>query len=155
MSEHILVVQGSRPTSHHAFRYAVQLAKRVGASVSVLAVAEPEVEHTYWLAVQQTMFEEKERQFRETLSALVNLGEEEGVAVEGHIVSGLMDEEVVRYVEANKSISMVIVEGAEPGKGKEPSSWSQLLAAVRDALSLPVITVAPRPAPALATARTK
>lgn len=148
MSEKILVVQDSRPTSHHAFRYAVQLAKRIGASVSVLMVAEPEVEHTYWLAVQQTMFEEKQRQFREMLTLLVNLGKEEGVEVEGHIVSGYLDEAVVRYVTEHTSIGMVILEGPEPGKGKEGWVWSPLLDAVRDVLPCPLITVAPRPVPA-------
>jgi nucleotide-binding universal stress UspA family protein len=149
MSEKILVVQDSRPSSHHAFRYAVQLAKRIGAQVAVLAVAEPEVEHTYWLSVQQTMFEEKQRQFRETLNLLVNLGKEQGVEVEGHIVSGDLDEAVVRYVEQNKSVGMVILEGPEPGrKGKESWAWSPLLKSVREALPCPLITVAPRPAAA-------
>jgi len=155
MPEKILVVQDSRPTSHHAFRYAVQLAKRVGAAVSVLAVAEPAVEHTYWLAVQQTMFEEKERQFRETLAMLVNMGKEEGVEVEGHIVSGNLDKEVLRYVEADKSIGMVILEGQQPGKPKESWLWSQLFEAIRDALPCPLITVTPRPVPVLATIPSK
>ncbi len=156
MREKILVVQDCRPTSHHAFRYAVQLAKRVGASVSVLAVAEPQVEHTYWLAVQQTMFEEKQRQFTETLGVLVNMGKEEGVEVEGHIVGGHLDEEVVRYVEEDKAIGMVILEGPPPGKkGKERWAWSPLFEAVRDALPCPLITVTPRPVPALATVPVK
>jgi nucleotide-binding universal stress UspA family protein len=149
MSEKILVVQDSRPTSHHAFSYALQLAKRIGATVSVLAVIEPEIEHTYWLKVQQTMFEEKERQFREMLAMLVNMGSEAGVEIEGTIVYGDLDQEVVRYVDEHKSIGMVILEGPEPGKkGKEGWVWTPLLDAVRDALPCPLITVAPRPATA-------
>jgi len=147
MSEKILVVQDSRPASHHAFRYALQLARRIGAAVSVLAVIEPQIEHTYWLSVQQTMFEEKERQFRETLALLVNMGSEAGVEVEGTVVRGDLDQEVVRYVAENKSIGMVILEGPEPGKeGKESWVWTPLLDAVRDALPCPLITVAARPA---------
>jgi len=156
MSEKILVVQDSRPSSHHAFRYAVQLAKRIRAQVCVLAVAEPEIEHTYWLSVQQTMFEEKERQFRETLAQLVGLGKEQGVEVEGHIVNGHLDEEVLRYDEEHKSIGMVILEGPPPGrKGKEQWAWTPLLEAVRELLPCPLITVAPRVQPALATVPVK
>lgn len=107
----ILVATDGSVPADSAERYAIRLAKKLGASVAALYVMEHS-EHPvrrFWSRVRHELMHQASVEGQEIVDKVKELGSREGVEVEAVIRKGSPAEEIVRYIYENKDIQLVVI----------------------------------------------
>ncbi len=115
-----LVVIDESPELRNALRYAARRAKRTGGRVAMLYVMEPP-EGQQWGAVVDLMRQEARQQAEEVIARHVDAA----VAMTGqppaiHIREGTSREELLKLINEDKSISVLVLGGASGTAGPGP-----------------------------------
>lgn len=115
-----LVVIDESPELRNALRYAARRAKRTGGRVAMLYVMEPP-EGQQWGAVVDLMRKEARQQAEEVIARHVDAA----VAMTGqppaiHIREGTSREELLKLINEDKSISVLVLGGASGTAGPGP-----------------------------------
>lgn len=107
----ILVATDGSVPADSAERYAVKLAKKLGARVVALYV----VEHSeyplrrLWSRMKHELLHQASVEGEEILEKVKELGEKEGVEVEMVTRKGSPAEEIVRYVYENRDVQLLVI----------------------------------------------
>ena len=134
-----LVVVDGTPESHAALRFAARRAHGTGGKVALLLVIEPE-SHEHWLGVGSLMKEEAQAEAEKILgdcAALVDLlcGDKPTT----HIRHGHLAEEIGTLIEADKTISTLVLAAAVGAAG--PGPLVSAIGAGKSAIHIPVTIV--------------
>ena len=134
-----LVVVDGTPESHAALRFAARRAHGTGGKVALLLVIEPE-SHEHWLGVGSLMKEEAQAEAEKILgdcAALVDLlcGDKPAT----HIRHGHLAEEIGTLIEADKTISTLVLAAAVGAAG--PGPLVSAIGAGKSAIHIPVTIV--------------
>ncbi len=118
-----LVVADGSPEFDRALYFAARRAARTGSSLQVLAVA-PAAEQQEWLGVGDLMRAEAEAEANERLDyARLRSREIAGIEPECLTRTGQIADEIIRQIEADEDIAILILAAAAGGEG--PVRWSR------------------------------
>lgn len=113
-----LVVVDDTPECGRAVYFATRRAMRVGASVVMLAVAEPP-EDFEWLGVEDALREEAEEESAGRVGGVAQAVRAAGLEPEVVVRTGERAEEILALVEADEDISFLVL-AAGAGEGPDP-----------------------------------
>jgi len=119
---------------HKAFRYALNLCRRVGADLEILHVLRPSA------GGPACDIKEELARTKEALRPVLEAVKGEGVSYFLNFGSGRLEEEVARYVEKRRDILFVVVESPEDAKGKK-GGLQKGLAGALERLGCPLVVV--------------
>jgi nucleotide-binding universal stress UspA family protein len=115
-----LVVIDQSPELRNALRYACRRAKRTGGRVAMLYVMEPP-EGQQWGAVVDLMRQEARQQAEEVVSKHADaVIEMTGLPPAIHIREGVSRDELLKLINEDKSISVLVLGGASGNAGPGP-----------------------------------
>ena len=115
-----LVVVDESPEMRNALRYACRRAKRTGGRVAMLYVMEPP-EGQHWGAVMDLMRQEARQQAEEVVAQHADVA----VSLTGqpptiHIREGKSRDELIKLVNEDRSISVLVLGGSSSSEGPGP-----------------------------------
>ena len=115
-----LVVVDESPEMRNALRYACRRAKRTGGRVAMLYVMEPP-EGQHWGAVMDLMRQEARQQAEEVVAKHAEIA----VSMTGqpptiHIREGKSRDELIKLVNEDRSISVLVLGGSSSNEGPGP-----------------------------------
>jgi nucleotide-binding universal stress UspA family protein len=115
-----LVVVDESPEMRNALRYACRRAKRTGGRVAMLYVMEPP-EGQHWGAVMDLMRQEARQQAEEVVAKHADVA----VSLTGqpptiHIREGKSRDELIKLVNEDRSISVLVLGGSSSSEGPGP-----------------------------------
>ncbi|MBL6614004.1 MAG: universal stress protein [Reyranella sp.] len=115
-----LVVVDESPEMRNALRYACRRAKRTGGRVAMLYVMEPP-EGQHWGAVMDLMRQEARQQAEEVVARHADVA----VSLTGqpptiHIREGKSRDELIKLVNEDRSISVLVLGGSSSSEGPGP-----------------------------------
>jgi nucleotide-binding universal stress UspA family protein len=125
--ERILVGMDLGDNSSWAGIHALNLAKRINATVTFLLVVEPDLNKG-----RDNPLREKEVAMRKRLAELVQQGRASGIGVDSFVIYGTYDKELVRFIKENK-ITMLVV-GPSSNSKASSNQIAQLLEKVRHSI---------------------
>ena len=133
--ERILVGIHSPDTSFWAGVHALNLAKRIGARVSFLLVADPVhgSKHDSEKGFQASL--------KEKIESLIEQGRSEGIAVDYYLTYGNFETELIRFSQENK-VTLLIV---EPPRQKSTGRSSGFLEKIRHRINCRIEVVHEKP----------
>lgn len=135
-----LVVVDSTAEHRKALRFASQRARNTGGRVALLYVIEP-AEFQHWMAVENLMREEA-RQEAETLLQQISAEVQEisGLTPVFYVREGNPHEELLKLIEEEKTISILVLAAGTDKKGPGPLV-SQLAGKLSGTLPIPLTIV--------------
>lgn len=135
-----LVVVDNTVEHRKALRFAALRARKTGGRVALLYVIEP-AEFQHWMAVENLMREER-RQEAETLlqSVSAEVQSLSGLTPVFYLREGKVSEELLKLIEEEKSISILVLAAGTDKKGPGPLV-SELAGKLSGSLPIPVTIV--------------
>ena len=133
--ERILVGIHSPDTSFWAGVHALNLAKRIGASISFLLVADPAYGsgHDSEKGIQASL--------KEKIESFIEQGRSEGITVDYYLTYGNFETELIRFSQENKVTLLVV----EPPRQKSAERFSGFLEKIRHRINCRIEVVHERP----------
>lgn len=131
----ILVGIHSPDTSFWAGVHALNLAKRIGARVSFLLVADPAHGSKY------DSGEGIQASLKEKIESLIEEGRSEGIAVDYYLTYGNFETELIRFSQENRVTLLVV----EPPREKSTERFSSLLEKIRHRINCRIEVVHEKP----------
>lgn len=115
-----LVVVDDTVECHRALRYASRRALHTGGGLTLLTVISP-ADFQHWLGVEQVMREEAEAEARRVLESLAeDVNEQAGITPELVIREGQKAQEVVKLIEEDDEIALLILGAGTEAEGPGP-----------------------------------
>jgi len=135
-----LIVVDDTPECRTALRYASRRAKKTGGGVVLLRVLEP-AEFQHWASVEQLMREEAREEAEKLLSALAaEVNEAAGIMPEFTIREGRRLEEILKLIDEEASIRMLVL-GAASGKEGPGPLVSRLAGQMAGSMRVPISVI--------------
>jgi len=115
-----LVVVDGTPESERALHFAAKRAEHTGGGVTLLSVISP-ADFQHWLGVGNIMREEAEEEARKVLDYMVNAAQAcSGIVPETVIREGSMAEELIKLIEADEDIAILVLGASTEASGPGP-----------------------------------
>jgi nucleotide-binding universal stress UspA family protein len=110
MVSKILVATDGSDASNHAIGQAADMAKKFDSELLVLNVVRSGVTTSYHgVSIKEELEEELKEQAKRLVGKAVNKADKMGVKAEGVIKHGLVDNEIVDFVEKDKEVKMIVM----------------------------------------------
>lgn len=109
VSKILVATDGSKP-SNHAIEHAVGIAKKFGSELLIMNVVRIGSTTSYHgTSIKEKLEEELNEQAEHLVGKAVNKADKLGVKAEGVIKQGLVDNEIIEFVETDKDIKMIVM----------------------------------------------
>ena len=139
-AQKFLVVVDDTPECRKALRFACRRAQRTGGQVALLRVLRP-ADFQHWLAVEKRMEEEATEEAEELLRSLANQARENwGLEVEVKVSQGETYDVVLKLIEEDSAIRILVLGAAPGGEGPGPLV-SQLAGKISGGMRVPITVV--------------
>lgn len=119
--------------------YAIGLARKEGAGLSVVCLVNPESERTYWIAIQEMLQEEIKEKVERQAQALVAACQQAGVVAEVKVGGGLPTA-ALRQLTSQQKWDLIIVGETESADIGSAHLNARDIAALSAELTAPVLT---------------
>jgi nucleotide-binding universal stress UspA family protein len=115
-----LVVVDDTEEWHAALHFVCRRALHTGGRVALLHVIEP-AEFQHWMSVEEVMREERRQEAERLLQRVAKqVNDETGAMPELHLREGLRHEELVKLIEEQPSISILVLGASTSSEGPGP-----------------------------------
>ncbi len=115
-----LVVVDATQEMHLALRFACRRARKTGGRVALLFVMEP-ADFQHWMAVEEKMREERRAEAERVLQDLSAAAHElTGATPVLHVREGVTDDEIIKLIEEEPAISILVLGAGTGKKGPGP-----------------------------------
>lgn len=116
----LLVVVDDTEEWHAALHFVCRRARHTGGRVALLHVIEP-AEFQHWMSVEEVMREERRQEAERLLQKVAKqVNEETGTMPELHVREGARPEELVKLIEEQPSISILVLGASTSSEGPGP-----------------------------------